>query len=55
MKNHLQVCINHMQDNWVDHMSIVEFVANNHINALTEISSFIADNGFHPCTSAELP
>ena len=34
---------------------MAEFAANNHVNASTRITSFFADNGFHPCTNVEPP
>ena len=55
IKNYLQVYISHAQDDWVDHLPMAEFLANNHINESTEMTPFFADNGFHPCTSFEPP
>ena len=34
---------------------MAEFLANNHINELTRMSPFFADNGFHSCTGVEPP
>ena len=34
---------------------MAEFAANNHINALTGITPFFADNGFHFHTDIESP
>ena len=34
---------------------MAEFVANNHVNILTEITLFFADYGFHPRNSIESP
>ena len=48
MKNYLQAYVNYAQDNWVDHLPMAKFLANNHINELTRITLFFADNGFHP-------
>ena len=55
MKNYLCAYINHVQDDWVDHLPMAKFAANNHINASTKINPFFADNSFYPCMSVELP
>ena len=44
-----------MQNNWVDHLPMAKFAANNHINVLTKRTTFFADNGFHFCTDIEPP
>ena len=43
-----------MQDDWVDHLPMAKFAANNHVNVSTKISLFFADNEFHPRVSVEL-
>ena len=53
MENYLQAYVNYAQDNWVDYLPIAEFLANNHINELTGMTLFFADNGFHPRTGVE--
>ena len=55
MKNYLRAYISHLQDNWVDHLPIAEFAANNHINPSTRITPFFAKNGFYLCTDVEPP
>ena len=55
MKNYLRAYIAYTQDNWVDHLPIAEFAASNHVNALTGMTPFFADHGFHPCTGIEPP
>ena len=55
MKNYLRAYVNHTQDDWVDHLPMAEFSANNHINESTGMTSFFADNGFHPLTGVEPP
>ena len=55
MKNYLQAYVNYAQDDWVDHLPMAEFLANNHINELTGMTPFFADNGFYPCTDVEPP
>ena len=44
-----------MQDDWVDHLPMAEFLANNQMNTSTGITSFFADNGFHPRTGIKPP
>ena len=48
IKNYLRAYISHLQDNWVDHLSMAEFAANNHVNISIGIISFFADNSFYP-------
>lgn len=47
MKNYLMAYINHVQDNWVDYLSIAKFAINNYMNASTGVTSFFADNSFY--------
>ena len=47
MKNYLQAYISYTQDDWVDHLPMAEFSANNHINESTGMTPFFADKGFH--------
>ena len=53
MKNYLQAYISHLQDNWIDHLPMAEFAANNHVNTSTGITLFFVDNNFHLCTDIE--
>ena len=55
MKNYIQAYISHTQDDWVDHLPLVKFSANNYVNESTEIIQFFADNGFHPRTGIKPP
>ena len=55
MKNYLQAYVSHVQDDWVDHLPMAEFSANNHINESTGMTLFFADNDFHPCTGVKPP
>ena len=55
MKNYLQDYINYTQDDWIDHLLMAEFLANNHINESIRMTLFFADNGFHLCTGVEPP
>ena len=55
MKNYLRAYVSYTQDDWVDHLPMAEFSANNHINELTGMTLFFADNGFHPRTGVEPP
>ena len=45
--------MSHTQDDWIDYLPMAELLANNYVNKLTEMISFFADNGFHPCTGVE--
>ena len=55
MKNYLQAYVSHVQDDWVDHLPMAEFTANNHVNESTGMTLFFADNGFHLRTGVEPP
>lgn len=55
MKNNLQAYINYVQDDWVAHLLIAEFAANNYVNVSTRMILFFTNNSFHPQTSIELP
>ena len=55
MKNYLKAYVSHTQDDWVDHLPMAEFLANNHIKESTGMTPFFADNGFHPRTGVEPP
>ena len=48
MKNYLRAYISYTQDDWVDHLPMAEFLANNHIHESTRMTPFFAENGFHP-------
>ena len=48
MKNYLWAYVCYAQDDWMDFLSNVEFVANNHENASTKITSFFAKLKYHP-------
>ena len=55
MKNYLRAYVNYAQNDWVDHLPMAEFLANNHINESTGMTPFFADNGFHPWTGVKPP
>ena len=55
MKNYLQAYVSHTQDDWVHHLPMAEFSANNHVNESTRMTPFFADNSFHPRTGVEPP
>ena len=55
MKNYLRAYVSHTQDDWVDHLPMAKFAANNHVNKSTGITPFFADNGFHSRTGIEPP
>ena len=52
-KNYLQAYVNYTQNDWIDHLPMAEFLANNHINESIGMTPFFADNGFHPWTDVE--
>jgi hypothetical protein len=45
----------YQQDDWLDLLSQAEFAYNNTTHALTGISPFFANYGFHPRFSLEIP
>ena len=51
VKTELQLYVNHLQDNWVCWLSIIEFTDNNAVNKSTEITSFYLNKGFSLCMS----
>lgn len=53
MKDYFQVYINHMQNNWMNHLSIAKFTTNNYVNALTKLFLFFANNSFYLQTDVE--
>ena len=55
MKNHLQAYISPTQNDWIDHLPMAKFSANNYVNESTGMTPFFADNGFHPRTGVEPP
>lgn len=44
-----------MQNDWIDHLPMAKFAANNHINASTRLSLFFANNGFYLCMGVKIP
>ena len=55
MKNYLQAYVSYTQDDWVDHLLMAKFLANNHVNESTGMTPFFADNSFHSRTGVEPP
>ena len=51
INNYLQAYVSYTQDDWIDHLPIAKFLTNNHINELTRMTLFFANNGFYPCTN----
>ena len=49
VKTGLQLYVNHLQDNWVHWLSIVEFADNNAVTKSTEMTPFYLNKGFSPC------
>src|SRR3979490_535470 len=48
LKQYLRVYCNYQQNNWSDLLPIAEFAYNNTPNAMTGISPFFANKGYHP-------
>ena len=48
LKQYLQVCCKYQQSNWSDLLPIVEFAYNNAPNAMTGLSPFYTNKGYHP-------
>ena len=48
LEQYLQVYCNYQQSNWSDLLPIVEFAYNNAPNAMTGLSPFYANKGYHP-------
>ena len=48
LEQYLQVYCNYQQDNWSNLLSITEFAYNNAPNAMTGISPFYTNKGYHP-------
>ena len=48
LKQYLQVYCNYQQNNWSDLLPIAEFAYNNAPNAMTGLSPFYANKGYHP-------
>ena len=55
MKNYFYAYINHIQDDWVDNLSMAEFAASNFVNILTVVILFFADYEFHSQAGIKLP
>ncbi|KAI0992290.1 hypothetical protein K3495_g15896 [Podosphaera aphanis] len=45
---YLKHYVNYYQDDWVKHLALAEFCANNHTNASTGVTPFFASFGHHP-------
>ena len=52
LEQYLQVYCNYQQDNWLDLLPITKFAYNNALNAITGISPFFANKGYHLSISA---
>ena len=48
LEQYLRVYCNYQQSNWSDLLPIVEFAYNNAPNAMTGLSPFYANKGYHP-------
>ena len=48
LEQYLRLYVNHHQDNWVDWISMAEFVHNNKVHSATGFSTFYVNMGYHP-------
>jgi IS30 family transposase len=48
LEQYLQIYCNYQQDNWAELLPISEFAYNNAPNAMTGVSLFFANKGYHP-------
>ena len=51
IKTELYLYVNHLQDNWVCWLLIIEFIDNNAINKSIKMTPFYLNKGFSPCMS----
>ena len=51
VKIRLHLYVNHLQNNWVHWLSVIEFADNNAVNKFIKITSFHLNKGFSPCIS----
>jgi hypothetical protein len=49
VKEMLRSVINHKQNDWVEHLTAVEFADNNSVHPSTKMTPFELDLGYHPC------
>ena len=49
VKTGLHLYVNHLQDNWVCWLSIIEFADNNAVNKSIKITPFYLNRDFSPC------
>ena len=48
LEQYLRVYCNYQQDNWSELLSLMEFAYNNALSAITGVSPFFANKGYHP-------
>ncbi len=53
MEQYLRIYINFYQDNWIDWLSLAEFVTNNQVSEAIEFSPFFVNYSFHPYLDIE--
>src|SRR5260221_11392291 len=54
LEQYLGVYTNYQQDNWVMLLPMAKFTYNNAMNAMTGVSPFFANKGYHPEFTADL-
>src|SRR5260370_37128433 len=53
LEQYLWVYTNYQQDNWATLLPMAEFAYNNAMNAMTGVSPFFANKGYHPEFTAD--
>jgi hypothetical protein len=48
IEQYLRIHCNYEQTDWTDHISLAEFSYNNSINSTTQMTPFVANQGYHP-------
>jgi len=48
LEQYLRIYCNYQQDNWSELLPLVEFMYNNTLNAMTRVSQFFTNKGYHP-------
>ena len=48
LKQYLHIYCNYQQDNWSELLLLMEFAYNNALSAITSVSPFFANKGYHP-------
>ena len=55
LERYFQSYVNYLQDDWVQWLSLAEFVANNTVSKSSKMTPFFANKGYHPRLSLNPP